>query len=104
MVDCRKWDKLAAELGEDYEKEDEDDKREWISKSLSLSISELALWGKRAPSCGALGGPWTLRFELTAGLGAGGVAHILRGWTRARCSAICFWTQRTNRLSSSSRL
>jgi len=39
MVDCRKWDKLAAELGEDYEKEDEDDKREWISKSLSLSPS-----------------------------------------------------------------
>ena len=39
MVDYRKWDKLAAELGDDYEKEDEDDKREWISKSLSLSPS-----------------------------------------------------------------
>jgi hypothetical protein len=38
MVDYRNWDKLAAELGEDYEKEDEDDKREWISKSLSLSL------------------------------------------------------------------
>ena len=37
MVDYRKWDKLAAELGEDYEKKDEDGKREWISKSLSLS-------------------------------------------------------------------
>ena len=37
MVDYRKWDKLAAELGEDYEKKDEDGKREWISKSLSLA-------------------------------------------------------------------
>ena len=32
MVDYSKWDKLAAELGDDYEKEDEEGKKEWISK------------------------------------------------------------------------
>ena len=38
MVDYRKWDKLAAELGDDYEKEDEDGKREWLSKWVVLSF------------------------------------------------------------------
>jgi hypothetical protein len=32
MVDYRKWDKLAAGIGDDYEQEDEDGKREWLSK------------------------------------------------------------------------
>ena len=32
MVDYGKWDKLAAGIGDDYEQEDEDGKREWLSK------------------------------------------------------------------------
>ena len=36
MVDYSKWDKLAADLGDDYEKEDEDGKREWISKCVCV--------------------------------------------------------------------
>ena len=32
MVDYSKWDELAASIGEDYEKEDEEGKRQWLSK------------------------------------------------------------------------
>jgi len=32
MVDYQKWDKLAAAIGDDYEQEDEEGKREWLSK------------------------------------------------------------------------
>jgi hypothetical protein len=32
MVDYKKWDKYVRELGEDYEKEEEEGKRQWISK------------------------------------------------------------------------
>ena len=32
MVDYRKWDKLAAELNDDYEDEDEEGKRNWMSR------------------------------------------------------------------------
>ena len=32
MVDYSKWDELAASIGEDYEKEDEEGKRQWLSR------------------------------------------------------------------------
>ena len=32
MVDYRKWDKLAAEFNDDYEDEDEEGKRNWMSR------------------------------------------------------------------------
>jgi hypothetical protein len=32
MVDYKKWDTYVGELGDDYEKEDEEGKRQWISK------------------------------------------------------------------------
>ena len=32
MVDYKKWDEYVREIGEDYDKEDEEGKREWISK------------------------------------------------------------------------
>ena len=32
MVDYSKWDKLANSLGEDYDEEDEDSRRNWMSR------------------------------------------------------------------------